>query len=580
MNDEKTVSSIKIKWQSLVRALGEGVRVYAAPLAVCLVITMSAIGMNLFLDPAAGIDALFSASPWFQCLWVALAFSFFASALSLRMKKKAWTFALHGATLFMTVGWFFLAKLQEGHIFRQFDLFRVLLILLLYFLFLSILPCGDGRNFSRFLVDAAAKSMAAFSGVTIIFIGVLILVFAIGTMFSDVELGIVPNIASILYGIVLPLLMAGALVPKKDYLPYERIVRGFVTYGLLPILAALGTVFYLYLGKILVTCVWPSNEVSPYVIFGSCVGAVFIVFFCGGEESDRVAKGFCRIFPFFWMLPLLMLFICAGMRIAEYGLTPMRALLVLFGLWMAGVLFWMLWKKEAFHAKALPIFASLLLCAALLLPVGNIFSLSKTTQLMRLDRALSQAHMGQHESISPNTEATQEQQRVILSATDYLLSETDIVLRTEDGKTVVRDNFLQSYGFTNIPQQEYVDYGWCVADSAMLDTSGTQYMICDLYQYEDRTYIDVGYVEGVGHIGCDEGFMLVVTDGEEKQLYPMRSGLVQAVGKYNRGEGNWNVFDLDGAPLRVVVHEIDYEKNADGSIRLMNVEFSLLILAQ
>jgi len=105
-------------------------------------------------------------------------------------------------------------------------------------------------------------------------------------------------------------------------------------------------------------------------------------------------------------------------------------------------------------------------------------------------------------------------------------------------------------------------------------------MICDLYQYEDRTYVDVGYVEGVGQIGCDDGFMLVVTDGEEKQLYPMRSGLVQAVEKYNRGEENWNVFDLDGAPLRVVVHEIHYEKNADGSIRLMNVEFSLLILAQ
>ena len=556
----------------------KGLFVYASPLAICLVISLSVLVMEIGHEAGTGIDALFSATAYFQCLWVSLAFSFLMSALALRVSHRWAHVALHAAAIPMAVLWYVLASKPPM---VQFDLFRVLLIVLFYASALSLLPCGDSTNFSRFLMDAAQKSVAAFAAVTILFFGVILLVLTAGTLFSEADvpfLSMIPNAAAILYGILLPLLMAGVLVPRQSYAPHNKIFKKFITYGLLPILAGLGVIFYAYLIKILVTGVWPSNQVSPFVIFGSCVGAVFIVYFCG--EEDAVARGFRRIFPLFWLLPLSMLFVCAAMRIHQHGLTPMRGLLLLFGIWMLAVLLCMILQKERFHTKTLPLLLTALLATSLFLPYGNLFSISKHTQLARLDRALLDADMGTHNSISPNGGAANEQRAVILSAADYLLGETDAVLRSVDGTTIRMGEYDRAFGFSNVPQREETSYRWYSSEFAVLDTRNTQAMLTGLSWYEGAVPYTAGEVEGLGTIICEEDYRITIESGGDKQVFALEEAMQRAAWEAENNVEDWYIIQPEAAPFRLVIQELSCDLYDNGTIELYNVDFALLILAQ
>ena len=406
------------------------------------------------------------------------------------------------------------------------------------------------------------------------------LTLASGVFLGGGNLAIVPIAAAILYGIVLPLLLCGALVPRKNYGPSPRALRTFVTVGLLPILAALGMIFYLYLGKILVTDIWPGNEVCPYVIFGSCVGLAFLVFFCSMDKGDSAAKYYLRIFPLFWLLPLLMLFISAGIRIADQGLTPMRMLLITFGIWVLFCLVFALFKKEAFHVKVLPAAAAVLLIFCLVLPYGNVFSLSKHAQLARLDRALEAANMGNHDHIYPNAEASEEQKRVILSAADYLLDETNALLCTSSGQKVTRGLYDAAFGFSNIPAQEYWqdDYSFLTAEPVCIDTGGTTHLFRDLYLDEGVGDHLIGQTEALGTLSLEEGWRIRIQSGEGESIHPLRPLLLSAIEQEEAGREIWYQFDLPDAPLRVVIRDLSYSRNADGSIRIEHAAFDLLVL--
>ena len=76
MNDTAQKVTMKMRFARLWQSMRQGVIAYASPLCVCTVITAAVIAMELFQYAAAGVDALFSASPLFQSLWMTLGFSY------------------------------------------------------------------------------------------------------------------------------------------------------------------------------------------------------------------------------------------------------------------------------------------------------------------------------------------------------------------------------------------------------------------------------------------------------------------------------------------------------------------------
>ncbi|MCO0638408.1 DUF4153 domain-containing protein, partial [Lutimaribacter sp. EGI FJ00014] len=98
-------------------------------------------------------------------------------------------------------------------------------------------------------------------------------------------------------------------------------------------------ILHLYALKIAVTREVPEGQIGWLVLaYGLCLfGALLIInpFF---DRARAPTRAFLRLWPFFLPVPLALLFYALALRVGEYGITPDRFLLGLFGSVMAIVL--------------------------------------------------------------------------------------------------------------------------------------------------------------------------------------------------------------------------------------------------
>ena len=126
---------------------------------------------------------------------------------------------------------------------------------------------------------------------------------------------------------------------EKAYQPlFQRLLR-FVC---LPLAFVYTAVLYVYFAKILITQTWPQGLVSHLVLWYSLFVIAVYIFLRG--DKDKLPK-VIDYFPLA-LLPLLaMMFGSIGQRIAQYGWTPNRYLVVLAGIWSLGALIYISLKK-------------------------------------------------------------------------------------------------------------------------------------------------------------------------------------------------------------------------------------------
>lgn len=120
-----------------------------------------------------------------------------------------------------------------------------------------------------------------------------------------------------------------------------------------PLLTLYLVILYLYLARVLVFGVWPHGSVTPLVLGAAALGFAgqlsLASLWSRPERSAEVGWLF-RAFPVVMILPLVMGFVALGMRIGQYGLTPMRytalSLLIL-SLLLVGIDIWRRVQKRS-----------------------------------------------------------------------------------------------------------------------------------------------------------------------------------------------------------------------------------------
>lgn len=111
---------------------------------------------------------------------------------------------------------------------------------------------------------------------------------------------------------------------------YDPLFRKLLRYVCLPLAFIYTAILYVYSAKILITRTWPQGLVSHLVLWYSLfVIAVYIFLRADKEKLPKLVD----LFPLA-VVPLLgMMFGSIGQRIAQYGFTPNRYLVVIAGLW-------------------------------------------------------------------------------------------------------------------------------------------------------------------------------------------------------------------------------------------------------
>jgi hypothetical protein len=181
---------------------------------------------------------------------------------------------------------------------------------------------------------------------------------------------------------------------------YPKFLEILVSYIAIPLVAAYTLVLAAYFVKILVTLKWPVGQLGPMVLGYSAAG--LIIYVLASLVGNRFAKLYQRFFPLVLIPVVIMQLISVGIRLNAYGFTESRYYVALFGIFsiVCGIL---LSFKPVTRNGIIAILAAVLAIISVLPPV-DAFTVSRVSQITRLDSMLSAEGILADGKISPKAD--------------------------------------------------------------------------------------------------------------------------------------------------------------------------------
>jgi hypothetical protein len=170
---------------------------------------------------------------------------------------------------------------------------------------------------------------------------------------------------------------------------YPRGIKIFSQFVLLPLLILYLVILYIYASKIVVLWSWPKGIVSYLIACVAVLGILTLLLIhpYGNLSGNTWIKKFSRLY-YFILIPLVaLLFIAIGMRVADYGITINRYVILLLGVWLTIVCFYFIAGRV--NIKFIPISLAVILVLASF-GFWGMFSVSERSQVARLEAIVTQ----------------------------------------------------------------------------------------------------------------------------------------------------------------------------------------------
>jgi len=205
---------------------------------------------------------------------------------------------------------------------------------------------------------------------------------------------------------------------------YPAIIKVFSQFILTPIVAVYLVILTIYLGKIIVTRVWPSGWIGYLVSSVAALGilSLLLVHPIEEREENRWIRTYGRWFYVALVPSIVMLLLAIWKRIDQYGITEKRYFLVVLSLWLAGIALYFIFRR-ARNIKVIPITLCLVAFVTFAGPWGA-FAVSRRSQAGRLERLLAANEMLVDGQARPAQSALSFEDRREMSAVVRYLAET------------------------------------------------------------------------------------------------------------------------------------------------------------
>ena len=172
---------------------------------------------------------------------------------------------------------------------------------------------------------------------------------------------------------------------RSDFI--MRAASALVKFVLVPLLLVYTAILYAYAIKIAIESTLPKGTLGSMVVGYLMVGAAtLLVGYPIRDTGGTLVRLFWRYWVWLAALPVMLLFIAVYRRIADYGVTEERYLMVLISVWALALAVIRLRRGENFDLRLVPGVLALLLLAASFGPGGAIgFSImSQRAELEKL----------------------------------------------------------------------------------------------------------------------------------------------------------------------------------------------------
>ena len=170
----------------------------------------------------------------------------------------------------------------------------------------------------------------------------------------------------------------------KQSLELPRVEKFFTKWVLTTLTGLYFVILYLYTFKVLATMEWPKGILAWLIVIFSAVAVLTYLFWTHFVTEQK--SGWRRWIWLAILLQTIMLFMAIGMRIEEYSWTESRYMVVLLGLWLAGISLYFSLNRQA-KIKWIFISLSTLLALSQVGPL-SAYSISKKAQTDRLETML------------------------------------------------------------------------------------------------------------------------------------------------------------------------------------------------
>ncbi len=353
------------------------------------------------------------------------------TALVLWGERRGWRalsrLAIGGGGVVMLAGYYFLWPHWSPVVaFTRFAQFLVALHLLVAFLpYLGVREPNGFWQYNRILF---LRYLTAALYAAVLFLGLVIALVAL-----DKLLGI--NVPDKSYAHLF-FFMAGVFHPwvflsgvPDDFSTLDQLrdyplgLKVLAQYILMPIVVIYLAILTTYMGKIIITGVWPSGWIGYLVSSVAAVGILSLLLLHPIQEQTENlwVQSYARWFYVALYPSIIMLVLAIGKRVAQYGFTERRYFLVVLAAWLFGVALYYTIRRS----KNIKIIPASLCAVALLTAFGpwSAYRVSARSQTGRLADHLTRAGLLLDGQVRPATgDVTFEDRREISEILTYLIS--------------------------------------------------------------------------------------------------------------------------------------------------------------
>ena len=155
----------------------------------------------------------------------------------------------------------------------------------------------------------------------------------------------------------------------------------FSQYILIPLVLIYMAILYAYGIQIGFKWELPQGWVSQLSLWFSVVGIfAFLLNYFNHKFSDlKLTAYYKRYFFLVLLLPIVLIFVAIYRRVSEYGITELRYVVALLGIWLLGVALYNIFSKQK-NIRVIPISLSIFVLIPILLGPFNMFNATLSSQ--------------------------------------------------------------------------------------------------------------------------------------------------------------------------------------------------------
>lgn len=301
-------------------------------------------------------------------------------------------------TLCLLVGYYlFLPSSYEVYntsLFRlPFQMASVILFLHLLISYIPYLTKGSEEDFWEYNKDVFLNFVEAVFYAGFLFVGLSIALLALDKLFGvDIDDLAYPRLWFFLIGIF----NTFYFLSKYPTVYYDNNIKTpikafliFSQYILIPLVLIYMAILYVYGIQIGFKWELPEGWVSQLSLWFSVVGIfAYLLNYFNHKFSDfRLTALFKKYFFLILVLPTILVFVAIYRRISEYGITELRYVVALLGVWLLCMALYFNFSKSK-HIRVIPISLSIFILLPILLGPFSIFNATLSSQQKKFKQLL------------------------------------------------------------------------------------------------------------------------------------------------------------------------------------------------